>query len=74
MVTKLVDIRNVKSELKEMITLVEEGTEIIFLDDDTPVARLVSLRQRIAGLHHGAITASPSFDEPLPDEFWAGNA
>jgi antitoxin (DNA-binding transcriptional repressor) of toxin-antitoxin stability system len=74
MVTKMVDIRNIKPELKEMITLVEEGTEIIFLDDDTPVARLVSLRQRVAGLHPGAIIVSPSFEEPLPDEFWTGNA
>lgn len=70
---KRVDIRNVRSELKELLTQVAEGAEIIFLDDDTPIARLVSLRQRIAGLHPGAISVSPSFDEPLSDDFWMGN-
>jgi len=32
-----------------------------------------SLRHRVAGLHPGAIIASPSFDEPLPDDYWMGN-
>ncbi len=74
MTTKMVDIRTVRPDLKELLSLVEEGTEIIFLEDGTPVARLVAFRQRIAGLHRGAISVSSSFDEPLSDDFWMGNA
>ena len=32
MTTKLVDIRTVRPDLKELLSLVEEGTEIIFLE------------------------------------------
>jgi len=39
----------------------------------TPVARLVPISVRAAGLHAGAIWTSPDFDEPLPDEFWMGD-
>jgi len=74
MAIKKVDIHTVKHELKEMLSLVENGEEIVFLEDDTPVAHLVAFRQRIAGLHRGSISVSPSFDEPLPDDFWMGNA
>lgn len=73
MTTKTVDIRTVRQELKELLSLVDEGTEIIFCEDATPVARLVAFHQRVAGLHQGAITVSSSFDEPLPDDFWLGN-
>ena len=29
-------------------------------------------RERVAGLHPGAIVMAPDFDAPLPDEFWLG--
>ena len=29
---------------------------------------------RVVGLHPGAISMSDDFDEPLPDEFWLGEA
>jgi len=74
MATKMVDIQTTKPDLKELLSLVEEGTDIIFVEDDTPVARLAAFHQRIAGLHRGAIFVSSSFDEPLLDDFWMGNA
>ena len=73
MTTKTVDVRNAKPDVKELLTLVGKGTEIVFTEDDHPIARLVPLRQRLAGLHLGAIRVSPDFDEPLSDEFWTGN-
>lgn len=30
-------------------------------------------RGRVLGLHHGLITMSDDFDDPLPDAFWLGN-
>lgn len=34
--------------------------------------KCVPPRERMAGLHPGAIVMSPDFDAPLPDEFWLG--
>jgi len=42
-----------------------------FLFYSTPVP--VSTKPRVPGLHPGAIWTSEDFDEPLPDEFWAGS-
>ena len=80
MLTKTVDIREVQARtLKELLPLVTAGNEVILTEGDTPVARLVPvtppvLTPRVAGLHSGAIWTSDDLDEPLPDEFWTGNA
>jgi len=74
MVTKLIDVGSVRPDLKKLLSQVDEGTEIIFFENETPIARLVAFRQRIAGLHSGAISVSPSFDEPLSDQFWLENS
>jgi len=70
MLTKTVDIYKTKVGLQDLISLVISGTEILFVEDDTPLARLIPIGQRVAGLHHGAILTSESFDEPLPEDFW----
>jgi antitoxin (DNA-binding transcriptional repressor) of toxin-antitoxin stability system len=72
MATKTVDIRRAKPEMKKLLSQVAAGMEIVFTEDDHPIARLVSVRQRIAGLHSGAISTTSDFDQSLPDEFWMG--
>jgi antitoxin (DNA-binding transcriptional repressor) of toxin-antitoxin stability system len=69
-----IDIRDLPVRLGEALEHVAAGREVILADGPTPRARLVPLAapRRTAGLHAGAITASPDFDAPLPDEFWAG--
>jgi antitoxin (DNA-binding transcriptional repressor) of toxin-antitoxin stability system len=69
-----IDIRDLPGRLGEALDHVASGREVILADGPTPRARLVPLAasRRTAGLHAGAITASPDFDAPLPDEFWAG--
>ncbi len=78
MPTKKVDVGEAKISLKELVSLVVEGTEIVLMEGSTPVARLVPISSpttpRIAGLHSGAIWTSDDFDEPLPEEFWTGEA
>ncbi len=69
---RLISAANV-TDLKDLLSLVAEGTEVLLTDGDTPVARLVPVGKRVAGLHSGAIWTSEDFDEPLPEEFWAGN-
>ena len=68
------DVKKKLPDLKGLLSLVADGTEVVLTEDNTPIARLVPISKRIAGLHSGAIWMSEDFDEPLPDEFWTDNA
>jgi len=78
MLTKIVDVCEAQMSLKELLSLMVEGTEIVLTEGSTPLARLVPIESlttpRIAGLHAGAIWTSDDFDKPLPEEFWTGEA
>ncbi|MGK7905525.1 MAG: type II toxin-antitoxin system Phd/YefM family antitoxin [Hormoscilla sp.] len=78
MVTITVDVNKVEMGLKELLSLVREGTEIVLTEDNIPRARLEAIASqtgpRIAGLHLGEIWTSDDFDRPLPDELWTGGA
>jgi antitoxin (DNA-binding transcriptional repressor) of toxin-antitoxin stability system len=70
-----IDIRELPARLDEALAVASAGGEVILLDGSTPRARLVPLGStapRTAGLHPGALQATPDFDAPLPDDFWAG--
>ena len=71
MSTKTVDVRELKISLQKLLALVRGGTEIVFTEGSTPLARLLPLTlpstPRMAGLHAGAIWTSDDFDEPLPE-------
>ncbi|MCB0195901.1 MAG: toxin-antitoxin (TA) system antitoxin [Anaerolineae bacterium] len=78
MPTKTVEVEQTQTYLKELLSLVGNGSEIILTQDNTPVARLVPITTsptapRIAGLHPDAIWTSDDFDEPLSEEFWLGD-
>ncbi len=77
MPTKTVEVQQTQTYLKELLSLVVKGTEIILTQGSTPIARLTPIAasptgSRVAGLHLGAIWMSDDFDEPLPDDFWLG--
>jgi antitoxin (DNA-binding transcriptional repressor) of toxin-antitoxin stability system len=79
MTTKTIEISDMSDQLNELLSLALQGTEIIFAQEDTPLARLTLIapsvpKPRIAGLHKGSIWVSDDFDEPLPDDFWLGTA
>jgi antitoxin (DNA-binding transcriptional repressor) of toxin-antitoxin stability system len=74
MLTKQIDVKEAQVRLQELLSQIASGVEWILTDGLTPVARLVPISSRVAGLHAGAIWTSPDFDEPLPEEFWTGNA
>lgn len=75
MPTKTVEVGEAETRLKELVSWVATGTEVILTDGDMCVARLlpieVSANPRLPGLHAGAIWTSDDFDGPLPDDFWA---
>jgi antitoxin (DNA-binding transcriptional repressor) of toxin-antitoxin stability system len=74
MLTKRIDVKEAQARLQELLSQLIVGVEWILTDGMTPVARLVPISSRVAGLHPGAIWTSPDFDEPLPDDFWTGNS
>jgi antitoxin (DNA-binding transcriptional repressor) of toxin-antitoxin stability system len=75
-----IEIRDLPSRLSEAVAMVEAGAEIILTDGAVPRVRIVPLEpvvatgRRIPDLHKGAIETSADFDDPLPDEFWAGQS
>ena len=73
---KSIEVYEAQSQLKEILSLVGTGIEVIITEGDTPVARLLPIESvsvaRIAGLHKGAMWTREDFDEPLPEAFWAG--
>lgn len=75
--TRTIDIHTSQISMEDILFLIRQGIEVIMTDANTQLARIVpSLpprKERIAGLHAGAIWTSDDFDDPLPDEFWAGN-
>jgi len=78
MTTQTVDVREAQSRFTELMSTVSGGTEVILTQNNLPVARLMPLNvaamKRVAGLHNGSILINPDFNEPLPDNFWAGEA
>ena len=74
--TTSVDLKEAEQQLPRLLDLAKAGNEVIISEGDKPVARLTPIapasadKQRIAGLHQGAVWASEDFDEPLPDKFW----
>ena len=70
---KIIDVEEAQARLKELLSQEFSEVEFVLVQDNKPVARLVPISSRVAGLHKGAIWTSADFDEPLADEFWAGN-
>jgi antitoxin (DNA-binding transcriptional repressor) of toxin-antitoxin stability system len=77
MPTKTIDVKSEPPNLRELIAWVQEGEEVLLVDGETPLARIVPAAvpqpARVAGLHVGQIWASDDFDAPLPDDFWTGD-
>ncbi len=73
MSTQTIDVKKTQTDLKGLLSIVAEGTKVVLTEGDTPIARLVPIGKRVAGLHSGAIWTAEDFDEPLPEDFWMGN-
>jgi antitoxin (DNA-binding transcriptional repressor) of toxin-antitoxin stability system len=78
METKTVEITEAQASLPELVSLATAGVEVVLTKDRIPVASIVPMKstagERIPGLHAGAFKVGDDFDQPLPDEFWMGQA
>lgn len=72
MAIKTIEVKEAEKHLKELVTLVTKGEHIVLSENSTPIAQLVPISQRVAGLHAGKIWTSEDFDEHLPEQFWIG--
>jgi prevent-host-death family protein len=73
-ITKTVSVEEAKTRFVELISLAEQGHEILIVKDNQPKVKLVSVmpktRQRVFGQHRGKIHMHEDFDAPLPENFW----
>ena len=65
MKTETVDLDEAQAHLKELVQRAISGVQVVLSENDKPVAQIVPLKRRIAGLHAGQIWTSDDFDEPL---------
>lgn len=76
--TKAVQVNEAQTSLPDLLRLVAEGTEILLMEKNAPLARIVSagsqLKPRVPGLNQGKAVMALDFDEPLPAEIWAEEA
>jgi prevent-host-death family protein len=71
-VTRTVNIHEAKTHLSRLLDRVSQGEEIIIAKAGKPVARLVSVEERVQwrepGSALGRIVVGEDFDAPLPEE------
>jgi antitoxin (DNA-binding transcriptional repressor) of toxin-antitoxin stability system len=70
---KTIDLQEAQVRLRELLSQELQGEGFVLTEDNIPVARVIPIFSRVAGLHAGAIWTSEDFDEPLPDRFWIDN-
>ncbi len=73
-----IEVTDLPGRLKELLLMVETGTEVLLRDGDA-TAKLTTAKRtrephepRIPGLSLGAAIMSDDFCDPLPDDFWEG--
>ncbi len=76
--TKTVELSEAQAHLKELLTEALGGIEVVLVENNTPVARLVPISspgaRRVPGLFPGAIWTSEDFDAPLSETFWTADS
>ncbi len=71
----MVSVHEAKTHLSRLLKLVEAGEEVVISRAGKPVARLVSVKEKlpkVPGHLKGKIVVPDDFDDPLPEEFWTG--
>ncbi|MEC4983599.1 MAG: toxin-antitoxin (TA) system antitoxin [Oscillatoria sp. PMC 1068.18] len=78
MQTKTIDVSEIKISLQELLSFLDETTEIILTANKIPLAKIVPISKSLEaepitknnltlqpGLHPGAMVMSDDFDKPL---------
>lgn len=80
MTTHQIDIHGLPGRAKEVMAWVDAGDDVYLVRHGSVVFKLVppgpdapppeTPRERVLGLHPGAIIIGPDFNDPLPASFW----
>lgn len=62
MQTETIDVAEAQAHLKELVHRVREGLQVILSENEKPVARILPVSPRVAGLDPGSIWTSDDFD------------
>lgn len=78
MSTMTIDVKEAQMDLSKLLALALQGEQVVISENDESIVELVPIRKeqkrRVAGLHRGAMRMHTDFNDPLPDEFWLGEA
>jgi len=74
MLTKQIGVKEAQGRLQKMLSQLASGVERVLTNKMKPVARLVPISERVAGLYADASWTSQNFGEPLSEEFLTGRA
>lgn len=69
--TETIELSEAAAHFNDLVQRVVSGLHVVLSEDQKPVAHLLPMGGRVAGLHTGAISTSDDFDAPLPEEFWS---
>jgi len=78
MVLKTIDLETTQLTLEELLSELDNNTEILLTRGVAPVAKVapaetrIVATERILGLHEGQGWISDDFTSELPDSFWLG--
>ena len=67
-----VNVHEAKTHLSRLLDSVERGEEVIIMQSNVPIAKLVAVqpeRRRELGWARGEFTVPEDFNDPLPAEF-----
>ena len=74
-----IDIKEIESDFRDVLSRLEPDTLFVIKDGDSYVGQILMYDRpqdqprRMLGLHRGAVLyMADDFDAPLPDEFWLG--
>ena len=72
MQTETVEMNEAQAHFKELMHRVVSGIHVVLSEGQKPVAHIVPIGTRVAGLHSGSVWVREDFDAPLADEYWSG--
>ena len=72
--TKTVNLSKKKINLTQILSIVEEGNEVILTKNKKKIAKVIPLtsekKERILGQFKEKIWTSDDFEMPVPQEYW----
>ena len=66
---KIVNIAGKRMRVREMLALLAEGTEVILVEGDKPLARVIPAPP---GAHIPSTEPGKDDEDLMPDEYWLG--